>query len=207
MKPFTIAVFASGSGTNFQAIADEAAAGRLDVRIGLLVCDRPQAPVVERAHRAGVPVFAFRPKDYAKREDYEAEILRELREREIDLVVMAGYMRLITPVLVEPFYGKMINVHPSLLPAFPGVNAIGQALDYGVRLTGVTVHFVDAGMDTGPIIAQRSIEVQPEDTEETLAARVHAIEHQLYPEVIRWIREGRVRLDGRKVRIMNEVNN
>ncbi|WP_248929793.1 phosphoribosylglycinamide formyltransferase [Paenibacillus hamazuiensis] len=197
MKPFRIAVFASGTGSNFQAIADAVQAGKLDVRIELLVCDRPKALVVERAERAGVPVFAFRPKEYASREQYEAEILQRLREREIDLVVMAGYMRLITPVLVEPLYGRMINIHPSLLPSFPGLHAVRQALEHGVKVTGVTVHYVDGGMDTGPIIAQRAVAVEPEDTEETLSAKIHTVEHELLPSVIRWIREGRVRLEGK----------
>ncbi|WP_141336441.1 phosphoribosylglycinamide formyltransferase [Paenibacillus sp. tmac-D7] len=198
-SPFRIAVFASGSGSNFQAIADAVKAGQLDVRIELLVCDRPKAKVVERAQAAGVPVHAFRPKDYESREHYEQEILAQLQEKQVDLIVMAGYMRLITSVLVKPFYGRLINVHPSLLPAFPGVNAIGQALDYGVKVTGVTVHFVDGGMDTGPIIAQAALEIQPGDTEETVAERVHRIEHKLYPQVIGWIRDGKVRLNGRHV--------
>lgn len=200
-RPFRIAVFASGSGSNFQAIVDAVHAGRLDVRIELLVCDRPKSRVVERAAAAGVPVHTFRPKDYDAREQYEQEILAKLQELEIDLIVMAGYMRLITGVLVEPFYGRLINIHPSLLPSFPGVNAIGQALEHGVKLTGVTVHFVDGGMDTGPIIAQRAIAVENGDTEDTIAKRVHGIEHELYTEVIGWIREGKVKLNGRKVEV------
>jgi phosphoribosylglycinamide formyltransferase-1 len=171
-------------------------AGRLDVRIELLVCDRPKAQVVERARQLGVPAFVFRPKDYADREAYEKEILERLQALEIDLVVMAGYMRLITNVLVEPLYGRLINIHPSLLPSFPGLNAVKQALDYGVKVTGVTVHYVDGGMDTGPIIAQRSVEITPQDTEESLSARIHKIEHELLPEVIGHIAAGQVRLQG-----------
>lgn len=209
-KPFRIAVFASGSGSNFQAIADAVNAGRLvgdsvtcssmqpelDVRIELLVCDRPKAQVVERARQLGVPAFVFRPKDYADRETYEKEILERLQALEIDLVVLAGYMRLITNVLVEPLYGRLINIHPSLLPSFPGLDAIKQALDYGVKVTGVTVHYVDGGMDTGPIIAQRSVAITPEDTEESLATRIHAIEHELLPQVIGQIAKGQVHLQG-----------
>jgi phosphoribosylglycinamide formyltransferase-1 len=198
-KPFRIAVFASGSGTNFQAIVDAVASGKLDVIVELLVCDRPQAPVVDRATQAGVDTFAFRPKDYASREQYEAEIITELEARQIDLIVMAGYMRLITDTLVQPYYGKIINIHPSLLPAFPGVNSIGQALSYGVRITGVTVHFVDGGLDSGPVIAQRAVEISSSDTAETLAERIHALEYELYPQTIAWFRDGRVRLDERKV--------
>lgn len=194
MRPFRIAVFASGSGSNFQAIADAVNAGKLDVRIELLVCDRPNALVVERARQLGVPAFVFRPKDYVNREQYETEILERLQELEIDLVVMAGYMRIITKVLVEPLYGRLINVHPSLLPSFPGLNAIRQALDHGVKVTGVTVHFVDGGMDTGPIIAQQSLGIEPGDTENSLAERVHAIEHALLPKIIQQIVTGEIRL-------------
>jgi phosphoribosylglycinamide formyltransferase-1 len=198
-QPFRIAVFASGSGTNFQAIVDAVASGKLDVSVELLVCDRPQAPVVERAKQAGVSAFVFYPRDYTSREQYEAEIIRHLEARQIDLIIMAGYMRLITDALVKPYYGKIINVHPSLLPAFPGVNAIAQAYSYGVKLTGVTVHFVDGGLDSGPVIAQRAIPVSDEDSEAALTERIHALEHTLLPEAIQWYREGRIRLDERKV--------
>jgi phosphoribosylglycinamide formyltransferase-1 len=198
-QPFRIAVFASGSGTNFQAIVDAVAFGKLDVIVELLVCDRPQAPVVELAKLAGVDSFVFRPKEYASREQYEAEIIAELETRQIDLIVMAGYMRLITDTLVQPYYGRIINIHPSLLPAFPGVNSIAQALSYGVKITGVTVHFVDGGMDSGPVIAQSAVEVTAEDTEAALTERIQALEHLIYPQTIALIREGRVHLDERKV--------
>lgn len=194
-----IAVFASGSGSNFQAIVDAVQRGELDVEIALLVCDKPQAKVVERADVVGIAAFTFRPKEYPSREAYETEIVRVLEEHEIDLVVLAGYMRLITSVLLEPYEGRIINIHPSLLPAFPGVDGIGDAFRYGVRVTGVTVHYVDGGMDTGPIIAQQPVTIEPQDTLDTLAQKIHAVEHQLYPQVIRWISEGRVRLDGRVV--------
>jgi len=194
-----IAVFASGNGSNFQAIADAVQAGKLDVSIELLVCDKPQAPVVARAERAGVEAFVFKPKDYASREAYEQEILQKLRDKQVDLVVLAGYMRIITSVLVEPYEGKMINIHPSMLPSFPGVNAIGQALQYGVKVTGVTVHFVDGGLDSGPIIAQRAVDILPGDTEESVAARIHAVEQELYPQVIEWIAAGKVSIAGRHV--------
>ncbi|MEF2246514.1 MULTISPECIES: phosphoribosylglycinamide formyltransferase [unclassified Paenibacillus] len=198
-RKLRIAVFASGQGSNFQAIADAVSNKKLDVSIELLVCDKPAAPVVERARRSGVDTFLFTPKEYSSREAYEAEILAELQKREVDLIVLAGYMRIITSILVEPYYGKMINIHPSLLPSFPGVNAMGQALDYGVKLTGVTVHYVDGGMDSGPIIAQRAVEVRGGETEESLAERIHAVEQQLYPAVIGQIAAGKVTLDGRQV--------
>lgn len=201
MKSLRIAVFASGQGSNFQAIVDAIAAGELDVQIELLVCDRPNAPVIERANRAGVPTRLIRPKEYPTREAYEAEIVQELQARQIDLVVLAGYMRLLTSTLVDPYYGRMINIHPALLPAFPGVDGVRQALDYGVKVTGATVHFVDNGMDTGPIIAQRAVDIREDDTEATLLERIHIVEQELLIGTIRQIREGRVKLDGRKVSV------
>ncbi|RCW51887.1 phosphoribosylglycinamide formyltransferase [Paenibacillus prosopidis] len=201
MGALRIAVFASGQGTNFQAIADAVQEGKLDVTIELLVCDKPAAPVVERARKAGVDTFLFTPKEYPSREAYETEIIVELERRGIELIVLAGYMRIITSVLVEPYYGRMINIHPALLPAFPGVNGIGQALSYGVKLTGVTVHYVDGGMDSGPIIAQRAVEVLDDDTQSSLTERIQAAEQALLPEVIQHIAQGRVSLDGRHVTV------
>ncbi|TCZ78446.1 phosphoribosylglycinamide formyltransferase [Paenibacillus albiflavus] len=201
-KPaYRIAVFASGSGSNFQAIVDAVACKELDVQIELLVCDRPQAYVVERAKQAEVPVFAFKPKEYPNRQAYEKEILQQLEERGIQLIVLAGYMRIVTNVLVDAFAGRMINIHPSLLPSFPGVDGIGQALAYGVKITGVTVHYVDGGLDSGPIITQQVVAILAGDTIETLSERMHAVEHELFPQVIGWISEGRVKLEGRQVTI------
>jgi len=203
MKPFRIAVFASGEGTNFQAMVDVWQKGYFGATeattIELLVSDKPEAPVVQRAIQAGVDTFVFRPKEYSSREQYEIEIVAELERRGIDLIVLAGYMRLLTPTIVNLYMGRMINVHPSLLPAFPGKDALGQALAYGVKLTGITVHFVDNGMDTGPIVAQQAIEVQPQDTAETLAERIHEIERKLYPQVVAQIAQGKVTLEGRQV--------
>ena len=201
MGKLKVAVFASGNGSNFQALADGARDGRIDADIRLLVCDKPGAPVIGRAEAAGIETYVFRPRDYPSREAYEREILIELKRRGVELVVLAGYMRIVTPVLVDAYYGRMINVHPSLLPAFPGLNGIGQALEYGVKVTGATVHFVDGGLDSGPIIAQEALAVEPGDTEETLAARIHPIEHRLLLEVVQHFAEGRIRLDGRHVTI------
>jgi len=178
MAKLKMAVFASGNGSNFQALADGARDGRIDADIRLLVCDKPSAPVIKRAEAAGIETYVFRPREYPSREAYEREILVELKRRGVELVVLAGYMRIVTPVLVDAYYGRMINVHPSLLPAFPGLNGIGQALEYGVKVTGVTVHFVDGGLDSGPIIAQEALAVEPGNTEETLAARIHPVERQ-----------------------------
>lgn len=202
MAGLRIAVFASGQGTNFQALADAAHQGRLDgASLELLVCDKPEAPVVERARRAGIDTFLFRPKEYPSREAYEQEIIAELQRRGIELIVLAGYMRILTSVLVEPFYGRMINIHPALLPSFPGVNGIKQAIDYGVKVSGVTVHYVDGGMDSGPVIAQRAVELLDGDTEATLAPRIHAAEQELLPWVVQRIAAGAVKLEGRYVRI------
>lgn len=200
MSSYRIAVFASGQGTNFQSLVDAAGRGELgSAEIALLVCDKPQAPVVKRAEQAGIEHFLFQPKQYASREDYEREIAAELNKRSIDLIVLAGYMRLLTAVLVEPYAGRMINIHPSLLPAFPGVNAIGQAYDYGVKVTGATVHFVDGGMDTGAVIAQRTVDIREGESMESVEERIHAVEKEIYPQVVRLLADGRVKLDGRKV--------
>lgn len=201
---YRIAVFASGQGSNFQNVLDASRAGELDAEIVLLVCDKPQAFVVERARQAGVECYLFDPKAYARREDYEAEIAAELEKRRVDLVVLAGYMRLLTAALVEPYAGRMINIHPSLLPAFPGKNAIGQAWDYGVKVTGVTVHLVDGGMDTGAVVAQAAVEIAPDDTLESLEAKIHVAEQRLYPQVVSWFAKNRVRVEGRKVTILSE---
>ncbi|WP_379136628.1 phosphoribosylglycinamide formyltransferase [Paenibacillus sp. sgz500958] len=194
-----IAVFASGQGSNFAALAKAEKEGNLGGgSIELLVSDKLEAPVAQRADEAGIPALLLRPKDFASRELYEAAIVEELQRREIGLIVLAGYMRLITPVLLTPYTGRIINIHPSLLPAFAGKDAIGQALEYGVKLTGVSVHFVDGGMDTGPLIAQRSVIVEDNDTAGTLAERIHQVEYELYPEVVAAFASGRVELIGRK---------
>ncbi|KHL95336.1 phosphoribosylglycinamide formyltransferase [Paenibacillus sp. IHB B 3415] len=197
-----IAVFASGQGSNFAALVQAQQEGKLGGgSIELLVSDKPEAPVAQRAEEAGIPALLLRPKDFAGRELYEAAIVAELQRRDIGLIVLAGYMRLISPVLLEPYAGRIINIHPSLLPAFAGKDAIGQALDYGVKLTGVTVHFVDGGMDTGPVIAQRSVEVKPGDTADSLAERIHQVEYGLYPEVVAAFAAGKVELNGRMTTI------
>ncbi|MCD9024599.1 phosphoribosylglycinamide formyltransferase [Cohnella silvisoli] len=201
--PIKIAVFASGSGSNFQALAEAVRDGKIHASIELVVCDKPTAFVLERARNFQVETYTFSPKQYASREAYEEVIVSKLQAVGIDLIVMAGYMRLVTNVLVEPYYGRMINVHPALLPAFPGINAPKQALDYGAKLTGATVHFVDGGTDTGPIIAQQAVEIHEQDTLETLGSRIQKVEYELLPKAVGWIAEGRVSLSGRKVKITN----
>jgi phosphoribosylglycinamide formyltransferase-1 len=197
-----IAVFASGSGSNFEAIVLAARDGRLaGTEVALLVCDKPGAKVLERAKRLGIEAFVFDPKAYPDKAAFETEIVAQLERKDISLVVLAGYMRLVGQVMLSAYEGKIINLHPSLLPAFPGKDAVGQALAYGVKITGVSVHFVDAGLDTGPIIAQLPVAVEQDDTVETLSARIHQAEHQLLITVIDHVLSGRVSLEGRHVRI------
>lgn len=179
-----IAVFASGTGSNFEAIAQACADGVLDARVALLVCDKPGAPVVGKAQRFGIKTFAFNPKEYASKADYEKEIVRMLDTQKVDLVCLAGYMRIVGDVLLSAYEGRIINIHPSLLPAFKGANAVEQAVEYGVKVFGITIHWVSADLDGGKIIAQRAFEYDGTD-----AAEVHRIgqkiEHQLYVETIK----------------------
>lgn len=179
-----IAIFASGNGSNFQSIVDHIKIGKLDAKVGLLVCDKMGANVIERAKAEQIDYFAFNPKDYGSKAEFEQEIIGKLCEKEIDFIVLAGYMRLIGPTLLAEYEGRIINIHPSLLPAFPGKNAIEQALEAGVRITGVTIHYVDEGMDTGPIIEQKAVEIEEGETLESLATKIHQVEHQFYPAVI-----------------------
>lgn len=203
-SPYRIAVFASGQGSNFQSLVHSANSGRLGAEIALLVCNKPQAPVVERARKAGIDCLLFEPKAYASRGDYETEIAAELAKRGIDLIVLAGYMLLLTPVLVDLYAGRMINIHPSLLPSFPGINAIGQALNYGVQVTGVTVHLVDGGMDSGVVIAQQAVHIDDDDNIQSLEDKIHTVEQELYPKVVSWFAKGCVHVAGRRVTVKHD---
>ncbi|PWA10324.1 phosphoribosylglycinamide formyltransferase [Pueribacillus theae] len=179
-----LAVFASGSGSNFQAIVNAMAQGELPAVCALLVCDKPGAKVIERAKKAGVPAFVAEPKNFENKAAYEQAILEKLKESGVEFIALAGYMRLIGPVLLQAYEGKIVNIHPSLLPSFPGLDAVGQAVDAGVKVTGVTIHYVDSGMDTGPIIAQKAVDIDEGDTKDSVMRKVHAIEHQLYPQTL-----------------------
>ena len=178
-----LAVFASGSGTNFEAIATACERGEIPARVVLMVCDKPGAGVVQRAAGHGVEAFVFAPKEYASKADYEREIVRRLDAARVRLVCLAGYMRLVGETLLGAYGGRIVNIHPSLLPAFKGAHAIRDAFDYGVRVYGVTIHRVDASLDGGPIVAQRAFDYAGRDREE-LERRVHAVEHVLYVETI-----------------------
>jgi phosphoribosylglycinamide formyltransferase 1 len=182
-----IAVFASGSGSNFQAIIDVVKAGELEADIAILVCDKPEAFAIERANAAHIPTFAFNPKEYGSKEAYEQAILEKLASYDVEFIVLAGYMRLIGPTLLGEYSGRIINVHPSLLPAFPGKDAIGQALAAKAKWSGVTIHYVDEGMDTGPIIVQERIRISEKETRESLQRKIQNIEHKLYPSILQML--------------------
>ncbi|NMB19536.1 MAG: phosphoribosylglycinamide formyltransferase [Firmicutes bacterium] len=185
-----IAVFASGQGSNLQALIDASAKGELPARIELVVSDRRGCYALTRAEEAAIETLVLSPADYESRSQYEAIILEKLLELQIEYLVLAGFMRLIGPTLLAPYPERIINIHPSLLPLFPGKDAIGQALAAEVTETGVTIHYVDEGMDTGPIIAQERISVNPGEDRRSLEGRIHALEHHLYPKVLKQIFTG-----------------
>lgn len=196
-----IAVFASGRGSNFSAIARAVKKGKIKANLALLVCDNPKAGVISKAKRAGAKVALIKREDYATKADFEARIIRELEENKIELIALAGFMRILGQELVKKYSGRMINIHPALLPAFKGAHAIKDAFDFGAKATGVTVHFVDDLMDHGPIILQAPVKIEEDDTPESLEAKIHKIEHKVYPEAINLFVAGRLKIDGRKVEI------
>jgi phosphoribosylglycinamide formyltransferase-1 len=200
---FSVGVLASGAGTNLQAILDQLH-GREGIDVVAVGSDKPAAPALERATAAGVPTRTFAIERYPDRAARDLAIADWLAELEVDLVVLAGYMQLLSPEFVRRFANRIVNVHPALLPSFPGLDAIGQALEHGVRITGVTVHFVDDGVDSGPILLQRPVPVPPDRDRAALEQAIHATEHALLPESIRLIAAGRVHVDetdSRRVRI------
>jgi len=196
-----IAVFASGRGTNFAAIIRAVKKGKIKANLSLLVCDNPKAGAIGRARRAGIKVALVKREDFATKEDFEAKIIEHLEENKIDLIILAGYMRLVGPEILVKYKGRILNIHPALLPSFKGTEGIKDAFDYGVKVTGVTVHFVDEETDHGPIILQEALKLEEDDNLESLEAKIHKIEHKLYPEAIRLFVEGKLNLEGRKVRI------
>ncbi|TLZ50761.1 MAG: phosphoribosylglycinamide formyltransferase [Methanobacteriota archaeon] len=197
-----IGVLASGRGTNFQAIADACMRKEIPAEIVLLVCNVPGALVLDRARKAGIAQVVIDHTTFGKdREGWEREAVKALKERGVDLVVFAGFMRLVTPYFVAQFPDRILNIHPSLLPAFPGAHGIRDALDHGAKVSGLTIHFVDASLDAGPIILQKAVPVGDDDTEETFAARILEWENRLYPVAVRLVAEGRVTLEGGRARI------
>jgi len=194
-ESFKLVVLASGNGSNLQAILDSLH-GRDGIEVVGVGSDKPEARALERARGAGVETAVFPRDEYAGREERDAAMAEWIESRGADLVVLAGYMQLLSAPFVARFRNRVVNIHPALLPSFPGLDAIGQALDAGVKTTGVTVHFVDEGIDTGPPIAQREVPVPAGRARAELEAEIHAVEHELYPEAIRMIARGEVRIDG-----------
>ncbi|MEK4947023.1 phosphoribosylglycinamide formyltransferase [Carnobacterium sp. FSL W8-0810] len=186
-----IAVFASGNGSNFQAIAEAIASKQVDAILCFLFCDNPKASVIERAKKMGIPFTVFSPKNYENRAAYESELLKQLELNAVDLIVLAGYMRIIGPTLLTAYANRILNIHPSLLPYYPGKSSIQDAFEANEKETGVTVHVVDAGVDTGPIIAQEKVAILPEDTVDSLEDRIHQVEHRLFPQVIQKVIENK----------------
>lgn len=203
MSKLTIGVLASGRGSNLQAILDNIAADRLHVRIGAVICDQPNAYALQRAKAAGIPAFEILRSSYGSKAEFESAIIACLNSHEVDFVVLAGYMRIVSAAFVQKFSNRILNIHPALLPSFTGLHAQQQAIDYGAKISGCTVHFVDEGMDTGPIIAQRAVKVEAEDTADTLADRILVQEHLLYSEVIEMLAQGRIKVEGRKVALLD----
>ena len=185
-----VAIFASGTGSNFEAIVKAVQSGKLNAKIALLVCDKPDALVISKAKSKGIESFVFSAKDFSGKEAYETEILSQLRKKEVELIALAGYMRIVGKTLLDAYPNQIVNIHPSLLPHFPGKDAIKQAYDAGVKETGVSVHYVDAGIDTGPIISQEKVEIKEADTLESLEKKVHQVEHVLYVVTLKNLLEG-----------------
>jgi phosphoribosylglycinamide formyltransferase-1 len=196
-----LGVLASGRGSNFQAIIDAIESGRLKASIELLVVDNPEAFAIKRAEQHNIARLFVNPKDFATKDDFFAKIAAELKSKGVELVILAGFMRIVRKPLLDAFPMRIMNIHPAILPSFPGLHGQRQAAEYGVRISGCTVHFVDEGMDTGPIIMQAAVPVLPGDTEDSISERILAYEHKVFPEAIRLFSEGRLEVDGRTVRV------
>jgi phosphoribosylglycinamide formyltransferase-1 len=199
----TVGVLVSGRGSNLQALLEAARRGELGGEVGVVVSNVETALGLQRAREAGIPAV-FRDHRGKKREDFDAEIVDILRAHEVDLVCLAGFMRLLSPIFIRAFPGRILNIHPALLPAFPGTDAQRQAWEHGAKVSGATVHIVDEGLDSGPIVAQEAVKVRSTDTPETLAARILEVEHCLYPRAVRLMLEGRCRVEGRRVIVEGE---
>ena len=197
-----LGVLVSGSGSNLQAIVDRVQAGHLPgVSIALVLANAPGAYGLVRATKAGVATACVDHREFSSRQDFDAELVRRLVDAGVDTVALAGFMRILTPVFLEAFAGRVLNIHPAILPAFPGVHAQGQQADYGVRLAGCTVHFVDEHMDHGPIIIQAAVPATPQDTPQSLGERILALEHRIYPQALAWLASGRITVRGRQVEV------
>ena len=196
------AVFISGNGSNLQAVIDAVKAGEITAQPALVVSDREDAFGLKRAEQAGIKTLVFNPKNYTNPQSVDRDMAAHLKREGIDFIVLAGYMRLLSAFFVKQFPKKIMNIHPALLPSFKGIHGIKDAFTYGVKVTGVTVHFVDSKMDHGPIIAQEAFKIQEGDTLETLEDKLHTIEHRLYPKAIQLFVDGRLKVQGRKVNVL-----
>ena len=199
-----IGVLASGNGSNFQAILDAVKAGKIKAEIKVLISDKQNAFALERARKNGIEALHMGTKSFPSMDDYFVAVASELKKRDIGLVLLAGFMRIVKSPLLDAFPWKVMNIHPALLPSFPGLHGQKQAADYGAKISGCTVHFVDTGMDTGPVIIQAAVACNAEDTEETLSARILKYEHIIYPEAVRLFAEGKLEVKGRKVIIKGD---
>ena len=202
-EPINLAVLVSGNGSNLQAIIDQIEAGKINARIVCVVSNNPDAFAITRASQHHIPVIVHENRGFANRREYDAALVKILQSHEVKLIILAGFMRILSEVMVSAFPNAIINIHPALLPAFPGLHAQQQAIDYGVRFSGCTVHFVDCGTDTGPIILQSIVPVEQDDTEETLSARIQKEEHRTFPEAVKLFSEGKIKVEGRHVRILS----
>jgi phosphoribosylglycinamide formyltransferase-1 len=202
MKKLRIGVLVSGRGSNLQAIIDAIEEGKLSASVVVVISDTPGVFALERAQKHGIPTLVVERGQYTSREAFEKALAAALEQHEVHVVALAGFMRLLSRQLIARYPQRIVNIHPALLPSFPGLHAQAQALAYGAKVSGCTVHFVDEGMDTGPVIVQEAVEVWENDTEESLSARILAAEHRSYPKALQLIAEGRVRVEGRTVRIM-----
>ena len=203
-NPLPIGILASGSGTNLQAIIDAIEDGRVPAEIRLIICNRPSAKALERAERHRLDAELVDHKAFPSREAFDQHVVDLLRDRGVELVCLAGFDRLLSSVFVRAFQGRILNIHPALLPAFPGLHAQRQALDYGVRIAGCTVHIVDEQTDHGPIVIQAAVPVYSDDTVESVTERILAEEHRIYPEAVCLFAEGRIHIDGRRIRVADE---
>jgi phosphoribosylglycinamide formyltransferase-1 len=203
--PVKLAVLISGEGTNLQAIIDAAARGELDADIRLVISNRKAAHGLERAQHAGIPTQFIDHRRFASREDFDRALVAALTALQVELVACAGFMRLLSPVMINAFPNRIMNIHPALCPAFPGVHAQAAACDYGVRFSGCTVFFVSHGVDDGPVIVQAVVPVMQDDNEASLSARIQAAEHRIYPHAIHLFQEGRLEVRGRKVIIKDSM--
>jgi len=196
-----IAVLCSGGGTNLQVIIDKVASGYIPANIAIVISDKADAFALERAKKAGIDTLVLNKKDFKSTEDFDKKIIEGLNKKNVGLVVLAGFMRLLGPRFIEEYRNRIINVHPALLPSFKGTRGIKDAFEHGVKVTGVTVHFVDEKLDNGPVIAQVPVEIKEGDTEEVLLERIHKEEHRILPEAIKFFVEGNLKIEGRKVKI------